>query len=405
MRYEVYCTGFSVVASHHCTSWLSVQFWLIRRRADPCIHSVVVEASEHRMTKSPPALGIGGALAENRQKTLELSTELMAQEGDMNRWLIVHDLESFRENPRLIGFVGKKNLDGSPTLDSHGSPLPADKKVLKIRSGDIAVYYCRGDSVVKGLYEIVRPEYGMETRWPESPFQFTIKPIIELDEPYDFKPLIGSLDLFKDLPDRRGWGLRLHGIYNAVKPLTEEDYNTIKVALTAAVEHEEKEEEDKSGLAGYRKHLLVQHQIAEWGIKNGYRVHVATNDRGKIKRRLTEVLDDIPKFHTDDVLGIARRIDVLFFDGRRNILTHAFEVEHTPIIYSGLLRLNDVAESYPVGKVQFIIVSDESNNNRFDSELVRPSFHLLRENKCRFVSYKQVAEEWKQLQNRRPPPF
>lgn len=323
----------------------------------------------------------------------------------MNKWLVVHDLESFRENPRMIGFVGKKNLDGSPTLDSHANPLPADKKVLKIRPGDLVVYYCRGDSVIKGLYEIVNSHYAEETRWPESPFQFKIKPIIELDEPYDFKPLIGSLDLFKDLPDRRGWGLKLHGIYNAVKPLTEEDYNTIKRALTAAAEHKEVPEEDRSGLAGYRKHLRVQHQIAEWGIKNGYRVHVATNDKGEIRKRLIEILDDIPKFHTDDILGIARRIDILFFDSKRNILTHAFEVEHTPIIYSGLLRLNDIAESYPADKIQFIIVSDESNSEKFDNELLRPSFSLLRENNCRFVTYKQVEEEWRQLQNRKPPPF
>ena len=323
----------------------------------------------------------------------------------MNKWLIVHDLESFRENPKMIGFVGKKNLDGSPTLDSHGNPLPADKKVLKIRPGDMVVYYCRGDSVIKGLYEIVRAHYGEETRWSESPFQFTIKPIIELDEPYDFKPLVGSLDLFKDLPDRRGWGLKLHGIYNAVKPITEEDYNTIRRALTAAMEHKDVSEEDRSELAGYRKHLRVQHQIAEWGIRNGFRVHVATNDKGEIKRRLTEILDDIPKFHTDDILAIAKRIDVLFFDGKRNVLTHAFEVEHTPIIYSGLLRLNDIAESYPASKVQFIIVSDESNSEKFDNELVRPSFSLLRENNCRFVTYKQVEEEWKQLRDRKPPLF
>jgi len=323
----------------------------------------------------------------------------------MNKWLVVHDLESFSENSRMIGFVGKRNLDGSPTLDSHGNPLPADAKVLEIKPGDVVVYYCRGDSVIKGLYEIVQAYYGKETRWPESPFQFEIKPVIELNEPYDFKPLVGSLDLFKDVPDPRRWGLKLRGIYNAVKPLTEGDYNTIKDALIAAAEQTSTVEGDETGPAGYRKHLRIQHKIAEWGIKNGFRVHVATNDKGKIKENLREILDDIPKFHNDEILGIAKRIDVLFFDKKRNILTHAFEIEHTPIIYSGLLRLNDIAESYPIGEVQFIIVSDESNSERFENELVRPSFSLLRENKCRFVTYKQVEEEWKQLQDRKPPLF
>jgi len=322
----------------------------------------------------------------------------------MNKWLVVHDLESFSENSRMIGFVGKRNLDGSPTLDSRGNPLPADPKVLELKPGDVVVYYCRGDSVIKGLYEVVQACYGKETKWPESPFQFEIKPVKELGEPYDFKPLLGSLDLFKDLPDLRRWGLKLRGIYNAIKPLTEGDYNTIKDALTAA-EQVSTVEEDETGPTGYRKHLRIQHKIAELGIKNGRRVHVATNDKGKIKENLKEILDDIPKFHNDEILGIAKRIDVLFFDSKRNILTHAFEVEHTPIIYSGLLRLNDIAESYPPGKVQFIIVSDESNSEKFDNELVRPSFSLLRENNCRFVTYKQVEEEWKQLRNRKPPLF
>ncbi|MGB2800287.1 MAG: EVE domain-containing protein, partial [Dehalococcoidia bacterium] len=239
----------------------------------------------------------------------------------MNKWLVVYNLEAFSENSRMLGFVRKNSLDGSPTRDGQGNPLPADAKVREIRPGDVVVYYCRGDSVIKGLYEIVRDCYGKETKWPESPFQFEIKPVIELDESYDFKPLVGSLSLFKDLPDPRRLGLKLRGLYNAIKPLTEEDYKTIKDALTAAAEQKSTVEEDDTGPAGYRKHLSIQHQIAEWGIRNGFRVHVAINDKGKIKENLAEILDDIPKFHTDDILGIAKRIDVLFFDSKRNILT------------------------------------------------------------------------------------
>lgn len=322
----------------------------------------------------------------------------------MNRWLIVHSLESFSQNPRMIGFVGKNRLDGSPALDSKGNPTPASTTVSEIRPGDRIVYYCLGDSVVKGIYEIVQPYYAKETNWPESPFQFEIKPIMELDESYDFKPLVGSLDLFKDLPDPRRWGLKLRGIYNAIRPLTENDYNTIEKALIAA-KQESGVEEDKSGLPDYRKHLRLQHQIAELGIENGSRVHVAINDKSKIKENLKEILDDIPKFHTDDILDIAKRIDVLFFDKKNNILTHAFEVEHTPVIYSALLRLNDIAESYPSEKVKFFIVSDESNHDKFNNELMRPSFSLLRENNCHFINYKQVEEEWKQLRNKKPPLF
>ena len=29
----------------------------------------------------------------------------------MNKWLVVHDLEAFSENSRMLGFVGKNSLD------------------------------------------------------------------------------------------------------------------------------------------------------------------------------------------------------------------------------------------------------------------------------------------------------
>ncbi len=323
----------------------------------------------------------------------------------MKKWLVVHSLEAYSENPRMIGFVGKNRLDGTPAVDEKGNEIPASKKVSQIKPGDKIIYYCHGDSVIKGIFEVVQAADKKEPKWTESTFQFEIKPIIELDEPYDFKPLVGSLDLFKDLPNRqRGWGLKLHGIYNALILLTDNDYNTIEKALSTAAQ-ESKRIEQENTFPEYRKHLHLQHQIAEVGIKSGFRVHVATNDKSKIKKNLKEILDDIPKFHNDNVLDGARRVDVLFFDGKRDVLTHAFEVEHTPIIYSGLLRLNDIAESYPIEKVKFFIISDESNRDRFNEQMARSSFTLLSKNNCQFINYQQVEEEWKQLRNKKEPLF
>ncbi len=322
----------------------------------------------------------------------------------MNKWLVVHSLEAFSQNPRMIGFIGKNRLDGSPAVDEKGNRIPASKKVSQIKPGDRIVYYCLGDSVIKGIYEVGQDSYDKEPKWPDSPFQFEIKPIIELDEPYDFKPLVGSLDLFKDLPDRRGWGLKLHGIYNALRLLTDNDYNTIEKALSNATPGG-KGEEPEDTFPEYRQHLKLQHQIAEIGIRSGFRVYVAINDKSKIKKNLKEILDDIPKFHTDNILDGARKVDVLFFDPKRDVLTHAFEVEHTPVIYSGLLRLNDIAESYPTEKVSFYIISDESNKDRFNEQMTRPSFTLLSKNNCQFKNYKEVDEEWKQLRNKKQPLF
>ena len=74
----------------------------------------------------------------------------------MNKWLIVHSLESFSQKPRMIGFVGKNRFDGSPARDDRGNPIPASTKVSEIKLGGRIVYYCLGDSVIKGVYEIVQ---------------------------------------------------------------------------------------------------------------------------------------------------------------------------------------------------------------------------------------------------------
>lgn len=324
----------------------------------------------------------------------------------MKKWLIVHSLESYEQNPRMIGFTAKTRLDGSAVRNEKGNPIPSFKTIEELRTGDRIIYYCKGDFVIKGIYEIGQLCYEKEAQWLDSPIQFEIIPIIELDIPYDFRLLVSSLDLFRGLSDIKFWGTALQGIYNSIKPLIEDDYKIIERSLTKAKDEVQVDtEEDQRGLPNYRQHLRIQYQISEWGLKNHRRVHVAVNDKNKIKENLPDILDDVPKFHIEKILNIARRIDVLFFTEDLDILTHAFEVEHTPTMYSGLLRLNDIAEGYPSDKVKYFIISDEENRKKFNQELERPSFSMLRKYNCMFRNYKEVNEEWKLLQDRRPPIF
>jgi type II restriction enzyme len=207
--------------------------------------------------------------------------------------------------------------------------------------------------------------------------------------------------------DIRKWGMSLRGTYNALKPLTEHDFLTIETAIVQAKERGTKGDDDETEekLGDYRHHLQIQYKISEWGIENGYRVHVAINDKGRIREKLKKVLLDIPRFHSDRVLEIAEKIYVLFFDKERDVLTHAFEVEHTPTMYSGLLRLNDIAETCHRGTTKFFIISDKTKRDKFNHELERPSFQLLRLDKCEFVSYEELEDAWKQLQTKSIPLF
>lgn len=297
----------------------------------------------------------------------------------MNKWLVVHSLESYGQNPELVRFPAKTELDGSITKDKKGNPIPALKAITEVKPGNRIVYYCKGDSVIKGIFEIVEPVFAKEKQWPDSPFQFKIKPEITVDEPLNFKLLVSSLDSFKHLGKK--WGMSLQGKYNALKKLSDHDFEIIEKALIRSVREakEEKKEEIPKRLKGLeREHLRLQLKVADWGVKNGYRVHIAINDKNKIKKELPQILEEIPHFHHEDILDIAKRIDILFFDKERDILTHAFEVEITPIIYSGLLRLNDISERYPSEHVRYFIISHENNKDKFYRELERPSFYQLR---------------------------
>jgi len=324
----------------------------------------------------------------------------------MHKWLIVHSLEAYNENPRMIGFQAKTNIDGTLYKDDKGKPLPFSNKIKEIQPGDVIVYYCKGDYVIKGIYEIVRQVFGKEKKWEYSPFQFEIKPVKELDDPVNFKSLVSSLELFEGLSDIRWWGSYLQGVVNSIRLLSDHDFSLIEKSIVQASRQTKvDEEEEKQNISDYRQHLRIQHKIAEWGLKSGYRVHVAINDRSKIKENLPSILEDMPNFLRDDVIDIAKRVDILFFEKDRDILTHAFEIEHTTNIYSGLLRLNDIAESLPSERVKFNIISNSINKDKFNREIIRPSFRLLRKYDCKFIDYKEVDEAWKELQIKKSPIF
>jgi len=176
----------------------------------------------------------------------------------MDKWLVVHSLESYAENPRMIGFPAKATLDGSLAKGRDARPVPAFESISRVTPGDRIVYYCKGDYVIKGIYEVVQPHFAKEGQWPDSPFQFETRPVLELDDPYDFRLLVSSLDLFGSLADRKWWGGTLQGKFNSIKRLTDHDYRIIEEAVAQAEKGAEQEQREAAEVPEYRHHLLVQ---------------------------------------------------------------------------------------------------------------------------------------------------
>lgn len=321
----------------------------------------------------------------------------------VNKWFVVHSQKSYEQNPNLIGFSARTDLDGQPVFDKMGKPIPSNKNVKKVKPGDRVVYYWKTDSVIKGIFEIIEPVYNIEPQWTRSPFQFRIKPVHVLRKPFDFKRLVFSpdekLDMLKKLENLKYWGSVLYGQVGALKLLSEHDFEVIVTALRKPRKEPFKSEPLPPEYAS--KHTEIQHKIAELGMsKYGYRVHVGISDKSKIK--ISGLLSEMPPFHNDDVVSIAKWIDVVFFDKERDLMARAFEIEHSTNIYSGLLRLNDMACSILRSEeIKFFIVAPKNRIHKFEQELARPSFRRLDDFGCDFIPYEDVEKEWQDMKKRK----
>jgi len=120
-------------------------------------------------------------------------------------WLAVHNAEAYNENSRLFGFMD--NI-------YHAKD---------IKPKDIVVYYFSGSSTIKGIYEVTDKPWKREPSW-SSIHQIQIRPIIELENDIDFKPLVPQLDLFTN---KQKWYTHIQGV-NAVRELTKKDYEVIE---------------------------------------------------------------------------------------------------------------------------------------------------------------------------------
>jgi hypothetical protein len=144
-------------------------------------------------------------------------------------------------------------------------------------------------------------------------------------------------------------------------------------------------------------HTHVQGLLAQIGRALGCQVWVAANDRSKLFRgaRLgDECLDDLPRLGLDDdSQRIVRLIDVVWIKGERQIAA-AFEIEHTTSIYSGLLRMSDLAALSPNLSFPLYIVAPESRMNKVEEQLRRPTFEALGLDRlCQYFSNETLVAE------------
>ena len=125
-------------------------------------------------------------------------------------------------------------------------------------------------------------------------------------------------------------------------------------------------------------HTRMQWHLLKLGRALGYEVHVARNDRhcsceGDAFAHLTR--PDLPPMGWPaEVTDTVRLIDALWLDASSGEIVCAFEVEKSTSIYSGILRMEDLARSVPDCACHFYLVAPPKREAEVMAQLNRPTF-------------------------------
>ena len=137
-------------------------------------------------------------------------------------------------------------------------------------------------------------------------------------------------------------------------------------------------------------HTHVQWLLAKVGGHLGCKVWIAANDwrRDWSGERLGSL--SVPRLPplgmSPDSQRVVSLIDVVWLSGTNQVAA-AFEVEHTTSVYSGLLRMADLAALSPNLSFPLYIVAPAARLAKVRRELTRPTFRALGlDRRCRFFS-------------------
>jgi len=156
--------------------------------------------------------------------------------------------------------------------------------------------------------------------------------------------------------------------------------------------------ETEAGAEPIRKSYHVQAILAKCGEQMGFKIWLPKRDRSAVTQEWRPnrgtLIDVLPVHYDDTLLGTIERIDVLWL--KQSSIVHAFEVEHTTAVYSGILRMADLLALLPNMNTKLHIVAPASRRDKVLAEITRPVFSLLDpvplSEICTYISYDGVEE-------------
>ena len=144
------------------------------------------------------------------------------------------------------------------------------------------------------------------------------------------------------------------------------------------------------------EHLKIQYLLTTVGRSLGYSVHVATNDRGRsykgqcLASLTVERLPDLGL--PEETAQTIALIDVLWLSRDSHRVVCAFEVEKSTSIYSGILRLVDLAKSAGDPSLHFYLVAPDGREREIQAQLRRPAFGDLGALELRYILFGELCE-------------
>jgi type II restriction enzyme len=142
-------------------------------------------------------------------------------------------------------------------------------------------------------------------------------------------------------------------------------------------------------------HTSMQGCLRDLGLALGFRVWIASNDRNRAYGEGVlgdGCLEQMP-LEAAEALESVRLIDVVWFEPATANVAAAFEVEHSTSIYSGIVRMLDLALGAGIGqRSSLFLVAPDDRRQEVAQQLRRPAFSRVAELGIRYLPYSQLSE-------------
>ena len=147
----------------------------------------------------------------------------------------------------------------------------------------------------------------------------------------------------------------------------------------------------------------MQGQLRDLGFRLGFDVWIASNDQSRRYQNGTlgqGCLATLPSAIQTIAGGDAvRLIDVLWLEKETHVPVAAFEVEHSTSIYSGIVRMLDLALGFKANNcpIRLFLVAPDKRADEVRFQLRRPAFSMVQHTTFFFIPYGELQRHFEPM--------